>query len=423
LVISHWLKDMSEQVMALQCVQCGKHHAADPAVYVCSDCQGNLDVLYDYEAIGLRISRESLVSDPDRSIWHYRALLPIKSETPAIPLFVGWTPMYSLPALAGEYGVKELLVKDDGRNPTASFKDRPSALAVVKARECGFNTITTASSGNAGAALAGMCASVGMTSYIFVPATAPEAKVAQLLIYGANVILVEGSYDEAYDLCLEASKEFGWYQRNTGYNPYTAEGKKTAALEICEQLNWQPPDKVIVSVGDGNIIGGMWKGFLDVHRLGFVDWLPQMIGVQAEGSAPLVEALETGQLREMNAQTVADSICVGKPRDAVRALRAMRDSGGFGARVSDEEILRAIKQLAQRTGVFAEPAAAAAYAGFVKLAGSGTLKSDDRVLLMITGNGLKDIAAVRRVAGQPIVTKPDMGALKAQLNDSVSKQN
>ncbi len=406
---------MSQQVIGLQCVQCGKEHPPDPAVYVCPECQGNLDVLYDYDAVGAKLSRETLATDPDRSIWRYRRLLPINSDSLVPPLFVGWTPIYNSPKLAGHYGVKELLIKDDGRNPTASFKDRPSSLAVVKALEVGASAITTASSGNAGAALAGMAASVGLKSFIFVPVTAPEAKVAQLLIYGATVILVEGSYDDAYDLCQEASQEFGWYQRNTGYNPYMTEGKKTAALEICEQLRWQPPDKVIVSVGDGCIIGGLWKGFLDFHRLGLVDSLPRMIGVQAEGASPIVDALASGQLREVTAATMADSICVGKPRDAVKALRALRDSGGFGVKVSDAEILQAIAHLARETGVFAEPAAAAAYAGFLKLAQTGALKSDDRVLVMITGNGLKDIAAARKVVSEPITTKPDFSILEDQL--------
>ncbi|MBI3951877.1 MAG: threonine synthase [Acidobacteria bacterium] len=405
-------------VIALQCVQCGKEHRPDPGLYTCSSCQGNLDILYDYDAIGSRLSREGLMADPDRSIWHYRALLPIAGISLVPPLFVGWTPIYSLLKLASEYGVKELLIKDDGRNPTASFKDRPSALAVVKALEVGAQAITTASSGNAGAALAGMCAAVGLKSFIFVPATAPEAKVAQLLIYGAHVLLVEGSYDEAYELCLEASRRFGWYQRNTGYNPYMTEGKKTAALEICEQLQWQAPGKVIVSMGDGCIIGGLWKGFLDFHRLGFIDRLPQMIGVQAEGAAPLVAALSSGELKQTSATTIADSICVGKPRDAVKALRAMHDSGGLGLTVKDEEILHALSKLARDTGIFAEPAAAAAYAGFLKLAESGGLESDERLLVMITGNGLKDIPAARRVAREPMSTKPELGGLENLLRQN-----
>jgi threonine synthase len=288
-------------------------------------------------------------------------------------------------------------------------------LAVVKAREAGFEVVTTASSGNAGAALAGMCASVGMKSYIFVPATAPEAKIAQLLIYGANVILVEGTYDQAFDLCQAAAEKFGWYQRSTGTNPYMSEGKKTAALEVSEQLNWHVPDKVIVAVGDGCIIGGMWKGFMDFHRLGFIERLPQMIGVQAEGASALVNALESGVLKATTPTTIADSICVGRPREAVKALRAMRDSGGFGVKVSDEEILRALARLPRETGVFAEPAAAAAYAGFLKLAEAGAFKRDERVLVMITGNGLKDIAAARRVAGEPMITKPELALLEDLL--------
>lgn len=404
-----------QMVTALQCVQCGKAHPVEPTLYVCTSCQGNLDVLYDYEALGALLSREMLAADPDRSIWHYRALLPIESDSPPPPLFVGWTPMYSVPKLASEYSIKELLLKDEGRNPTASLKDRPSALAVVKAREVGATAVTTASSGNAGAALAGMCASVGLRSVIFVPVTAPEAKITQLLIYGAHVILVEGDYDQAYDLCLEVSRKFGWYQRSTGYNPYMTEGKKTAALEICEQLRWEPPDKVIVSVGDGGIIGGLWKGFLDFHRLGFIERLPQMIGVQAEGASPIVAALRSGEVKEQPATTIADSICVGKPRDAVKALRAMRDSGGLGLTVSDEEILQAISQLARDTGVFAEPAAAAAYAGFLKLADTGALNSDERVLVMITGNGLKDISAARRTTNEPAITKPDLESVEDVL--------
>jgi threonine synthase len=402
-------------IINLQCLQCGKHHPPNNDVFLCPDCQGNLDAIYDYDAIGEHISRETFESAPDRSIWHYRALLPIRDDSAVPPLFIGWTPIYSVSKLAAEYGIKQLLIKDDGRNPTASFKDRPSALAVVKAREAGFGIVTTASSGNAGAALAGMCASVGMKSVIFVPATAPEAKIAQLLIYGATVILVEGNYDQAFDLCQQAADRFGWYQRSTGTNPYMSEGKKTAAFEVCEQLSWHVPDKVLVAVGDGCIIGGLWKGFSDFHRLGFIERLPQMIGVQAEGASPLVDAMETGVLKETTPTTLADSICVGKPREAVKALRAMRDSGGFGLRVSDEEVLCALARLPRETGVFAEPAAAAAYAGFLKLAATGTFKSDERVLVMITGNGLKDIGAARRVAGKPIITKPDLGELEPLL--------
>ena len=369
-------------------------------------------MLYDYERIRKQFDRSTLAVNRNFTIWRYRPLLPIEDSFPVPPLTVGWTPIYDCPRLAAEFGIKQLLIKDDGRNPTASFKDRPSALAVVKAREAGATIVTTASSGNAGSALAGMCASVGMESVIFVPSYAPPAKIAQLRVYGAKVVLVDGSYDDAYDLCLAAGLRYGWYQRNTGYNPYTVEGKKTAAFEIGEQMNWEVPDKVFVGVGDGNVISGLWKGFNDLHRLGLIDHLPQMIGVQAEGASPIVDAVNgDGVVRISPAMTVADSINVGKPRDATRAIRAMRESGGCGIKVSDDQIISAIGRLARSTGVFVEPAGASPFAGFIKECEEVTIKRDERVLLMLTGNGLKDIDSARRAGKEPIHIKPTIEEL------------
>ena len=399
-------------VIGFKCFECASSFSPSEIEYVCLDCGGNLDALYDYERAGKELNKVTLAADRNLTIWRYRALLPIEDLSLAPPLAVGWTPIYDYPGLAAEFGVKRLFIKDDGRNPTASFKDRPSALAVVKAREAGARVITTASSGNAGSALAGMCASVGMKSVIFAPATAPAAKIAQLQIYGSKVALVEGSYDEAFDLCLEAGRRYGWYQRSTGYNPFMAEGKKTAALEIGEQLNWEVPDKVFVAVGDGCVVGGMWKGFNELHRLGLIDRLPQMIGVQAEGASAIVDAANgDGVLRAGPAQTIADSINVGRPRDAIRAIRAIRASNGCGVKVSDDEIIAAISRLARSTGVFVEPAAAAAFAGFVKRCENGAIKSDESVLLTLTGAGLKDVEAARRAAGEPLRIKTDMAEL------------
>ncbi len=401
-------------VSGFKCVECAREHRVNEVEYICPVCGGNLDVLYDYEKVSMSLSKATLAADLNFTIWRYRELLPIEDSSLAPPLAVGWTPIYDCPRLTREFGVKQLLIKDDGRNPTASFKDRPSALAVVKAREAGARVITTASSGNAGSALAGMCASVGMESVIFVPTYAPAAKIAQLQIYGSKVVLVEGSYDEAFDLCLEAGRRYGWYQRSTGYNPFMTEGKKTAALEIGEQLNWEVPDKVFVGVGDGNIIGGLWKGFNDLHRLGFIDRLPQMIGVQAESASAVVDAANgDGVVRVGPAHTIADSINVGRPRDATKAIRAMRESGGYGVKVGDERIIVAISQLARSTGVFVEPAGAAPFAGFVEQCGCGAIKSDERVLLMLTGNGLKDIETARRAVGEPLRIRPDI----VELND------
>ncbi|MBP6823829.1 MAG: threonine synthase [Acidobacteria bacterium] len=399
-------------VAGFKCLECMRTFRVDEINYICPECGGNLDVLYDYEQIAARISKAALAADRNFTIWRYRALLPVEDTSPVPLLSVGWTPLYDVPRLADEFGVRQLLVKDDGRNPTASFKDRPSALAVVKAQEAGASVVTTASSGNAGAALAGMCASVGMKSVIFVPATTPAAKVAQLQIYGATVALIEGSYEQACELCLAASARFGWYQRTTGYNSFTAEGKKTAAYEIAEQLNWQIPDRVIVGVGDGNIIGGLWKGFCDLQQLGWIDRLPKLTGVQAAGAAPLVAAVNgDGVIRPVVGQTIADGINVGEPRDGTRALRAMRDSGGGAVAVSDEDIITAIPRLAHTTGVFAEPGAAAAFAGFIKLREDGVIQSDESVALVITGNGLKDVNTARRSVGEPLRLKPELAEL------------
>ena len=306
-------------VAGFKCVECGREHRIGETEYVCASCRGNLDLVYDYGRVRAQLTKASLAVDRNFTMWRYRSLLPIEDSAAVPPLTVGWTPIYDCAKLAQRYGVRQLLIKDDGRNPTASFKDRPSALAVVKAQEARAAIITTASSGNAGSALAGICASVGMESVIFVPASAPAPKIAQLQIYGATVVSVEGSYDQAYDLCIKASQQFGWYQRSTGYNPFTREGKKTAALEIAEQLNWNVPDKVFVAVGDGNIISGIWKGFNDLHRIGFIDRLPQMIGVQSEMASAIVDAANgDGIVREGPAHTIADSINVGTPRDATR---------------------------------------------------------------------------------------------------------
>jgi threonine synthase len=404
--------------IGFECVECARRFGVGEIEYVCEACGGNLDVLYDYDRVAAHLSKATLAADRDFSIWRYRALLPVEPSSPLPPLSVGWTPIYDCQSLARHFNIKQLFVKDDGRNPTASFKDRPSALAVVKAREAGARIITTASSGNAGSALAGICASVGMRSIIFLPAHAPAAKIAQLQIYGATVVLVEGSYDEAYDLCLEAARHYHWYQRSTGYNPFMTEGKKTAALEIGEQLNWNLPDKIFVGVGDGCIIGGLWKGFCDLSRLGMIERLPQMIGVQSEQASAIVDAANgDGVVRETAARTIADSINVGKPRDARKAIRAIRESGGCGVKVSDGEIVASIPEIARTTGVFVEPAAGASFAGFKRMYDTGAIKPDERVLLVLTGNGLKDADAARRVLKEPFRIRPDFDELARLIAD------
>lgn len=444
-------------VACLECTICGEKYQPDQVRYVCPNHgdDGILDTIYDYQKIAKSTSPAAISESRDDSIWRYADLLPLNDpKTSAPPLQVGWTPLYHAANLGEKLGVPNLLIKDDGRNPTASFKDRASAVVVAKARELGVDIITTASSGNAGAALAGLAAAAQMPAVIFVPQKAPEAKVAQLLMFGARVMLVKGTYDQAFDLCLAASKEFGWYCRNTAYNPYTVEGKKTASLEICEQLGqwsgssgqwsvgsvrnplsaienpkskideWLAPDRIFVSVGDGNIISGVWKGLRDLHALGWIDRMPKLMGVQAAGSAACYNAWLTGttEVAPVEAHTIADSISVGVPRDGRRAVKAVRATGGAYLTVTDQEILAAMCDLARETAVFAEPAGATAYAGLVKAVREGSIKPDEVVVCLITGNGLKDIQAAMQAINAPNsgkkmhVIEPTLEAVKASLS-------
>ena len=331
------------------------------------------------------------------------------------------TPLYQASRIARQLGLRRVWIKDDGLNPTGSLKDRASALVLARARERGMGTVSAASTGNAAAALAGLGASLpAIDIVIFVPASAPAAKIAQLLVYGAEVLLVEGSYDDAFDLCLRTCAAQGWYCRNTGVNPFTTEGKKTVALEIAEQMNWMPPDVVIVSVGDGSIISGLHKGFSDLRELGWIQSMPRLIGVQAEGSAGLAKAFDRGlpaqDMKPEAATTLADSIASALPRDRAKALRAARSTGGRFVQVSDAAILAAIPVFAQLCGVFAEPAAAAAFAGLKRAVRAGMIDGDESVCILSTGNGLKDVDGARRsVAGGRRVA-PDLAAVESALS-------
>jgi len=416
-----------DHVTGLVCVVCGKAYPAHEAGYVCPDHgnEGILDVRYDYELIGSRFTKESLHDDRDSTMWRYRPLMPLAPDAEVPPLTVGGTPMYDAPRLASHLGLARVWVKDEGRQPTASLKDRASAMAVVKAREAGAEIITTASTGNAAAALAGMCASVGQSNVIFVPASAPEAKIAQLLAFGSTVALVAGTYTDAFELCMKAAAHYGWYNRNTGFNPFMTEGKKTAGLEILEQLGWQPPDAVFVSVGDGSIIGGIHKAMKDARGLGWIDRLPRIFGVQAAGSDYLVQAFESGEevltKPAIAAQTVADSISADLPRDRIKAMAAVVETGGEYLRVSDEEIMAAIPVLARGSGVFAEPAGAAAYAGLAAAVDRGLVGKDDEVVVLSTGSGLKDVAsamrAVRAAGTEPMMVEPNLDSLQEAMGE------
>jgi threonine synthase len=406
-----------------QCSICKEIFDLDQVQYVCPRDSGNLDVVLDYASLRRNYWPEDIVSSTESSIWRYLPLLPVDEPGGSGTPFraAGWTPIYSPKDPEVRLGLKYLWIKDESRNPTASFKDRASALVVARAREIGAQVVVTASTGNAGAALAGMAAAVGQKSVIFAPRTAPPAKVAQLLVYGATVLLVDGTYDQAFDLSIEASNEFGWYCRNTGYNPFTAEGKKSAAFEIWEAMyrnviSFVPETKVLsifVSVGDGNIISGIHKGFKDLEGMGWLPAMPRIYGVQAEGSAAIANAFFAGseQITPVSANTLADSISVDLPRDGVRAVRAAQETGGSYITVSDDEILAAISKLG-KIGIFAEPAGATAYAGLEKAIQKGQISPNDPVLVLNTGSGLKDVgAAMKAVAPAPVI-EPTLEAIK-----------
>lgn len=411
------------QFKGYSCSLCNAFFEPSSVFYTCQKCGGNVDVVLDYEKISSRFHKEDLHVRTEDSLWKYLPLLPVSDPGGmGTPLrFAGWTPLYSPPGIKKILGLNSLWIKDEGKNPTASFKDRASAVVVARAKEINAEIVVTASTGNAGAALAGMSAAVGQRCIIFAPKNAPPAKVAQLLVYGAQVILVDGNYDSAFDLTIEASHEFNWYCRNTGYNPFTAEGKKTAAFEIWDQIMSHLPDdskqlNVFVSVGDGNIISGLHKGFKDLHALGWIDRIPRLFGIQAEKSAAIANAFfdHTEKITPVVATTLADSISVDLPRDGVRAVRAAQQTGGQYLTVSDEEIISAIGEQG-KYGIFTEPAGATAYAGLKKAINMGYILSDDPVVVINTGNGLKDIKAAMMAVNPAPVIEPTMSSLKKYL--------
>ena len=402
---------MPKNVKCAKCVKCGKEYPATPDVTTC-ECGGILDIVYDYDYIKSRLTKEKLAAQKDMTMWRYRELLPIEEETENTPLRVGNTPLYEEPRLAEMLGLGHLYVKDDGLNPTSSLKDRASAMAVAKAKEAGKDIIACSSTGNAASSLAGNAAAAGMKTYIFVPSRAPKGKVAQLLTFGATVVSVQGNYEETFELSSKAIDRWGWYNRNAAVNPYLSEGKKTVSLEICEQLQWKAPDYIAVAVGDGCTIGGVWKGLKDLYAIGFIDKLPRLISCQAEGCCPLNRAIEEkAPWHPMEENTLADSIAVGVPRNPDKALQAIEESHGLVVNVSDAEIMAAQKLLGSVCGLFGEPAGVTGTAGVKKLCEMGVLGKDDTVVTMISGNGLKDVENAIKAAGAPISCPNDMESL------------
>jgi threonine synthase len=405
-------------VRHLECVLCGRTYPASPTATTCPECgpTGILDVVFDYDAVERYEDRDAITAAKEKGIWRFMPLLPVEPDGPRGPLIPGNTPLIPAPRLAEYIGVGRLWLKDEGRAPTASLKDRASAIGVAKALEVGAKVVATASTGNAASSLAGACAAAGLRSVIFVPKTAAEGKVAQLLIFGATVFQVDGTYADAFALATQAiAEQKGWYNRLSGINPYLIEGKKTCGLEIAADLNWEVPDWVVVSVGDGCTVGGIARAFIELARLGWIERVPRILGVQAEGSRAVADAFASGGYHHGGEATIADGIAVGEPRNWVKAVTRIRATGGTFTLVSDDDIREAMRVTGRLTGVFAEPAAGAAVAGLQKAVAQGIIGQTDSVAVVVSGSGLKDVRRAIEAAGAPIRVRPDMTAVRAAL--------
>ena len=356
-----------------RCIACSTTQTADFDDFVCPACGSNLEITYDYAAVVDDIERSGL--DRARYLFTYAPFLPVHRPRRRFPLRIGATPLYPARRLGESHGLRNLFLKDDTLNPSASSKDRASAIVARRAIDIGADVISVASTGNAGSSMACIAAATGLKSIIFVPESAPPAKLTQALSFGATVLAVRGNYDDAFDLCLAASREFGWLNRSTGFNPFTREGKKVCAYEIWEALDGRVPDRIVVPTGDGNILSGMWKGWCDLKAVGLVERMPRIYAAQSENSDAIsrtVRALRETRdelpdwsdvvIKSVTATTIADSISVNAPRDGLAAVRAIIESGGDAITVSDEEIVAAIPEMSELSGVFPEPAAAASWA-------------------------------------------------------------
>lgn len=400
-----------------QCINCGNHFNKDEIKYLCPYCSKNnsstsppkgvLKTIYDYENLKNKISGFTQLKQND-----FIDLLPIKSSKSLPNLRIGSTPLYSIKKINNSKLPFNLFLKDDSQNPTFSFKDRASAIVSAFAKENGFKTIVTASTGNAGSSLAGICATQGQKAVIIVPESAPAAKLTQIIMYGAKIIPVKGNYDDAFDLSIEATKEFGWYNRNTAFNPLTIEGKKTVSFELFEQLNFTVPDNIFVPVGDGVIISGVYKGFEDLLKLNIIKKMPCVIAVQSNGSDNLIRNINKENFVSKSSSTIADSISVDIPRNFYMTQHFIETYNGKYLSVSDDEIIKASSILSKNTGLFAEPAAAAAFAGLLSYSKNHQITKNSNNVVLLTGSGLKDLNSVKKIINIPDAISPSIKELK-----------
>jgi threonine synthase len=410
-----------------ECVDCQAEYPGDKVIYLCPVCDkgnqpglppmGVLKTIYPYSEISGLAGANNLFQFLRES--NFMPLLPLSDYRHWPNLSIGETPLYKIDS--DRMGEKnscdfELYLKDDSQNPTFSFKDRASALVSAWARENGINTLVAASTGNAGSSLAGICASQGQQAMVVVPASAPLAKLTQVLMYGATLVPVKGTYDDAFDLSVQISKKYGFYNRNTAYNPLTIEGKKTVSFEIYQQLNRMIPDRIFIPVGDGVIFSGVCKGFEDLLKLGIIDRMPILVAVQADGSSNLINNLKTNSFVSSPSMTIADSISVDIPRCFFMTARYLKEYHGETISVSDQEIRQASLRLSQSTGIFSEPAAVAAYAGMLKYFGQGLIPAGSKNVVLLTGSGLKDLSAVQSSIHIPEPVEPDIRSVETIID-------
>ncbi|MGM0609130.1 MAG: threonine synthase [Candidatus Muiribacteriota bacterium] len=405
-----------------ECVECKNKYPSSPFIYVCPECakkqkkgdktRGVLKVIIETEKEKVKKIFEN--RNKKRDFYKYLPLLPVQNPLHISKLSVGDSQIY-------EYPENEVFLFDDTRNPSCSYKDRASILVAAKALDYQKHTIVAASTGNAASSMACISASIKKLNCILcVPEKAPRAKIIQMQMFGADVVKVKGSYDDAFDLSLEMSEEFGYFNRNTGFNPFTIEGKKTSAFEMYDYFGKNIPDYIFVPTGDGVIISGIFKGFEDLISFGLIDKMPVIVCCQAKGSSVISNAFfNDGKIiNQPEASTVADSINVGVPRNSIMAVDYLMKYNGDAVVVDDEFILKCSKELSSQTGVFAEPAGACAFAGFKKFKNEGRL-AGKRAIAVITGNGLKDIESVSEVSGDCLITAPGIKDYK----DAISKRN
>jgi threonine synthase len=406
----------------LKCRECKREYSISP-IHVCEFCFGPLEVVYRYSEIKKSLNREKIRERP-KSMWRYRELLPVDGD-PRIGLNVGFTPLIRSEGLAKSLGVKELYLKNDAVNhPTLSFKDRVVSVALNKAKEFGFKTVACASTGNLANSVAALAAAGGLESYIFVPYDLEQGKILGTLIYGTNLVGIKGSYDEVNRLCSEIAENYGWAFVNINIRPFYAEGSKTFGFEIAEQMGWKVPQHVVVPMAGGSLITKIWKGFKELETIGLLNEVNTKVhGAQASGSNPIVAAFKEriDWIKPQRPQTIAKSLAIGNPADGYYALKTIRDSGGWAEDVTDEEIVEAMKLLAQTEGIFTETAGGVTVGVTKKLIEQGIIPRDESILISITGNGLKTQEAVQDRVGRFVIIEPKLSDFE-QLFESKKKE-